>query len=288
MRGAAGGVSALAAVCVVAFAAAAPAATLLGATFADGVLHDVDAATGTASNPRPVAVGATPVNFIAGIDFDAAGTLFAITSESPNPVPNFPSTLFRVDPATGAATVVAALDEKIAEGDLTLDPASGDLLAFARPNGLAAYRLIRIDPATGATSLIGEVADLGIDPSGLAMTAGGTLYALDTAGDALLRLDLADASIDASSAISPPLGNVAGMDFDPASGFFYVADGGGSGTNSLYTLDPVTGDLDAVGATGLANGLGALAVPEPGALARGVAGAAALAVIAARRSARLS
>ena len=44
--------------------------------------------------------------------------------------------------------------------------------------------------------------------------------------------------------LSVELGALAGMDFDPATDTFYVADGGSGGTDSLYTLDPATGVLD--------------------------------------------
>lgn len=268
-----------------AIAGASSAATLVGADFVDGHLYDVDAATGLASNPRAITAGATLVNFVADVEFGPAGTLHAIASESASPVPNFPSALFRVDIETGAATLVAALAEKLAEGDLAFDAASGDLLAFARPDGFAPYRLIRIDPATGDTALVGTLADLGIDPSGLSMTAAGDLYALDTQGDddALLRLDPGDASVLATTPLSAPLGNVAGLDFDDATGTLYVADGGSAGTQSLYTLDPATGGLTLVGATGLASGLSGLAVPEPGSAALGAVAAVVLAARCRRR-----
>ena len=60
------------------------------------------------------------------------------------------------------------------------------------------------------------------------------------------------------------------MDFNPADGKLYVADGGTStaGTNKLYTMNIATGVLTTVGATGVVNGIEGLTftVPEPSSL----------------------
>jgi DNA-binding beta-propeller fold protein YncE len=74
------------------------------------------------------------------------------------------------------------------------------------------------------------------------------------------------AAISSAVTVSVNLGFTAGMDFHPATGALYVADGGlGDGTNKLYTLDPTTGALTLVGPTGVPAGLAGLtfAIPEP-------------------------
>ena len=97
-------------------------------------------------------------------------------------------------------------------------------------------------------------------------------------------LDPSDASTLSTMPLSTPLGALAaGMDFDPATGTFYVADGGSGGTDSLYTLDPATGVLTAIGPLGIAGGLSGLAVPEPDTALLGIAACAALAGVARRR-----
>jgi DNA-binding beta-propeller fold protein YncE len=76
--------------------------------------------------------------------------------------------------------------------------------------------------------------------------------------------------------LSAPLGNLAGMDFDPTTGTLYIADGGTGGGN-LYTLDPANGNVTLVGSLGLTNGLAGLAfTPEPGAFSLLMVGIAAL------------
>ena len=250
---------------LVAIAGPAAAVQLLGASFTDGILYDVDPATGAATNPRPIdvpwcgeACEDIAVSNVAGIEWESPGRFALVTTVSNE---EFPSALMRAaiaDPLV-PEHAIDALGVQIGEGDLALDPESGDLFAMGLTNLIAPFTLVRIDPQASA-SVVGEIGFS--DVSGLAFDAAGTLYALDTGADQLLVLDPDDASTLSSVALSRPLGAVAGMDFD-AEGTLWVADGGTGGTNSLYTLDPATGALDEVGPLGLASGLSALAAPEP-------------------------
>lgn len=250
-------------------ATAGPAAAfqLLGASFTDGVLYDVDSTTGAATNPRPInvpwcgeACELIAVTYVAGIETEPERPYgFALVTTVSNE--EFPSTLMRAARSHPVVSedAIDALDVQIGEGDLALDPVSGDLFAMGLTNLIAPFTLVRIDAQSGA-SVVGEIGFS--DVSGLAFDAAGTLYALDTGADALLVLDPDDASTLSSVALSRPLGAVAGMDFD-AEGTLWVADGGTGGANALFTLDPATGALDEVGPLGLASGLSALAAPEP-------------------------
>ncbi|MEM8835515.1 MAG: hypothetical protein AAGD00_06820, partial [Planctomycetota bacterium] len=74
-------------------------------------------------------------------------------------------------------------------------------------------------------------------------------------------------------ALSEPLGSLAGMRVDPATGDVYGADGeqGGADAGNLYTLDVTTGALTFIGETAPGGFSGiAFAIPAPGAMVLGV------------------
>lgn len=267
---------------------------LIGTSFIDGLVYAVDATTGAATNPRSATViyacesglCAAILNSYSGIEIEPDGSLLLAPVEVAT---NFGSQL--VCAHDGAALTVASsapLGRQIGEGDLALDPVSGDLYAFALTNLSIPFLLLRIEPgangwADPTTSVVGPIGSS--DVSALAFDAAGTLYAIDTGADTLRVLDLGDAHTVSSVALSEPLGALAGMDFDPASGTLYVADGGVGGQNALFTLDPTTGVLDEIGPLGLAEGLSGLAVPEPDAMALGATALVALARCARRKGA---
>lgn len=261
-------------------AGTATAARLVGVSFSDGLVYDIDAQTGAATNPRAFAESATTLTLYAGVEVDAGGSLLLATHASN---PSFPSQLFSASYGSSDVQSLGAFGAQVGEGDLALDPLSGDLFAIGLTNLTIPLTLLRLDLAdVGAgAAVVGEIGSG--DISALAFDAGGTLYAIDTDSDALLVLDPTNANTLSSVDLSQPLGALAGMDFDPATGTLYVADGGGGGNNDLFTLDPATGVLTLVGPLGRASGLSGLAVPEPRAAALGVAAIAALAGVAVRR-----
>jgi DNA-binding beta-propeller fold protein YncE len=127
--------------------------------------------------------------------------------------------------------------------------------------------LFQMNPTTGAATLIGIVSASG-DYSALAFNAAGTLFTIDTAGTGnsiLLRIDPLTANIIGSIPMNINLGFVAGMTFDFATGLAYVADGQNEATNTLYSLDTLSGTATVIGPLGITSGLAGLAfrpVPE--------------------------
>jgi DNA-binding beta-propeller fold protein YncE len=289
-----GPLPALLALAFLAFALPASAVRLTGVSFASGLVYDVDATTGAAINPRSLSIvaGCTEgpglcafvLDDFAGVEIAPDGTMLLIPVESAE---FFGSSLIGAHVDASFALWADPLGVQIGEGDLALDPLSGDLYAVGLTNLIAPFTLVRIEqgPSGWEDATASVVGEIGVsDVSGLAFDATGALYALDTAADALLVLDPTDASTLSSVALSAPLGALAGMDFDLATGALYVADGGSGGTDMLSTLDPGTGVLTAIGPLGVAGGLSGLAVPEPDvALLAIVAGAALAAVVAIRR-----
>ncbi len=232
------------------------AAELLGTDF-DGLLYDVSFLTGATSNPRDTGVGT-----LSGIALSPGGDLFAFDAAT--------NILFQINMLTGSPTPVGFMGLDVTEGDLDFQPGTGILFGVQT---FGADRLFTIDVATGSTAVVGTIIDGG-DISAMAFADDGTLYALDTRNEALYTLNPATAAILTSVGLSTPLGNAAGMDFDPDSGLLVIADGGynaqgnPTGTNILYHIDIPTGILIPHGDTGLAFGLSGLEfVPEPGSLA---------------------
>jgi hypothetical protein len=251
--------------------------SLLGNSF-DGVLYDVNVATGAATNPRSVGTGA---NSLVGITFAPSGTLYGLTTFVGSP----PNSLITINPATGASSSIGATGLSISEGDLAFDPTNGALYGIQHLSN-SNRQLYTINAATGAGTVVGTLGGLTDDDfSALAFASDGTLYMLGSGvppGAArLLTVNKATAATISSVSLSLDLGFAAGMDFHPATGALYVADGGlNDGTDSLYTLNPATGALTLVGPTGLADGLAGLAfvVPEPTSAGLALAGVVGLAM----------
>src|SRR5713226_8804372 len=86
-------------------------ADILLGNSAEGTLYDVNTSTGAATNPR-----STGINSLVGTAFRADGVLFGLTTFGGTPNPN---ALFRIDPTTGASTLVGSTGlSNIFEGDL--------------------------------------------------------------------------------------------------------------------------------------------------------------------------
>ena len=218
----------------------------------NSLLYDVDPLTGAVSNMRDV--GTTP---LVGISLSPAGQLYGLA---------FNQDLYTIDPVSATSSLVGYLGFQIGEGGLAFDPTSGVLYGMSHTiDGVR--HLFTIDPQTGLGTDVGPVPQTDLDPSAVVIDEAGTLYILDTYNDELLTVDQTDGDVLSSISLSRSLGSIAGMDFHPDSGVFYVADGGGAGTDSLYTLDVVTGQLTLMGSTGLSQGLAGLEfIPEPATL----------------------
>jgi DNA-binding beta-propeller fold protein YncE len=283
---------ALLALACFAFALPASATQLTGVAFASGLVYDVDATTGAATNPRSLSIVAGCTEGLCdyllddwdGIEIAPDGLLLGIPVQTAE---FFGSNLIGAEVDATLALWADPLGVQIGEGDLALDPVSGDLYAVGLTNLIAPFTLVRIEqgPNGWEDATASVVGQIGLsDISALAFDATGRLWAIDTGADTLLELDPSDASTLSTTALSHALGTLAGMDFDPATGTLYVADGGSTGSDSLYTLDTATGVLTTIGPLGITSGLSGLAVPEPdAALLAVVAGAALAAAVATRR-----
>jgi DNA-binding beta-propeller fold protein YncE len=207
-----------------------------------------------------------------------------------------PDALFSINPTTGVSVLVGATGlSNIFEGDLAFDPTSNVLYGIQNVPSAGVRDLFRINTTTGAATVIGDMMQPASDLSAMAFDASGNLFVIDTQNKLLLSVNKSTAAVTHSQLMNVQLGDTAGMAFSPSTGTAYVADGGTSGTNALYTLNTTTGALTLVGATGAANGLAGLSfvpqqspsVPEPSALLLLVIGAGLLGLPAWRRSRRV-
>ena len=133
--------------------------TLMGIAW-DGTLYDVDPLNGSVSNPRPTGL-ATAGGIAQGPD----GMLYAMTTSG--------DAVFRIDPATGATTQVAAPSVQLQEGDLDFDPTSGVLYLLDGLDNLLTLDLVTGDPAVvGALGHRGNFSAMAFDGDSGSMTLG--------------------------------------------------------------------------------------------------------------------
>jgi hypothetical protein len=241
------------------------AGTLLGISL-EGTLYNVNPTTGVATDPLP-----TGITSVLGIAAGQNGTLYSITTYSGTPDAN---SLYTIDPNTGASTLVGATGlVGIIEGDLAFNPVNGVLYGVQLAQGTDIRQLFTVDVATGATQIVASINDPDGDLSAMSFTTSGKLYMVDTQNSLLLQINATNGQVISNVSLSRSLGDVAGMAIDPTTGVAYLADGGVSGTNSLYRLTLSTGTLNLIGSTDTPSGLSGLTfastgnvVPEPQAL----------------------
>lgn len=232
------------------------AADLIGADFF-GMLYDMTE-SGAVSNPRSTGIGT-----LSGIALGQDGVLYGIDAAT--------DVLWQINIATGASSPVGFLGLDVTEGDLSVDPTTGQLYGV---QSFGADRLYTIDTASGAGTPVGAIIANG-DISAIAFDDAGNLFALDTGNDVLYRVDSGTAAILQTYPLmlgptTVDLGPSAGMVFDSVSGNLYFADGGPNGTDQFYLFSTALqilfpfGQLTLPGGVPLENGLSGMAyVPEP-------------------------
>jgi hypothetical protein len=168
-------------------------------------------------------------------------TLFGTTGGSGNANPTVASNLYRLDPATGAATSVGNTGYAIT--GLAQDPTTGILYGISNNKSPIAQRtLLTIDPATGAATPIGP---LGLVIADITFDSQGRLFGWSEESDELASIDK---QTGAATEIGPNELNTygSGSAFDINDTFWFFGDGEGKGEdeNNLgeyHTIDTVTG-----------------------------------------------
>jgi len=213
-------------------------------------------------------IGNTGVSpFFAGLSSRSDGEVFGLTVGI-TPFLGDPQ-LHRIDPATGATTLIGKLDDAdfnvLYEGGFAISP-DGTGYALHYASGFTAgdpTYLIAIDLDTAAYSLVGELTPRNV--SGLAFRGDGALVGLDDGNDALIAIDTATAATSTIGHLGFDAGVLGGLAAHGGAG--YLVEGLG-GTSRLHRIDLYTGATSLIGDTGVENLSGLTGVvPEPGTFA---------------------
>jgi len=171
-------------------------------------------------------------------------------SSSKGSTPN-PSSVFTIDTAGGAATLVGSSGLGNGISGIKFDLRTGNLYGILG-SACTGARLITINTTTGAGTIVGIVKGAGFDATSTVSCAGGAdslafgpdgaLYAGGweggTTGGKLLKIDKATGAVLA--VLQTPGGaNLTGLDFDP-SGLLWASHGA-SNPGVLHTVNPATG-----------------------------------------------
>lgn len=171
--------------------------------------------------------------------------------------------LIRVDPATGAGTLVGPLSAGMTALDLA--SSGGRLYAFDQIND----RVRQLDPATGATLATIDVGIVAGGEGGFAMRQDGVGFLSATIGNVgtLWRFDIGvpgSTQVTATNGLAPSMD---GLAFSPGGVLYGLSQGATDGGNKLYTIDPASGATTLVGALGVGDSaVGGLAFAADGTL----------------------
>jgi uncharacterized repeat protein (TIGR01451 family) len=213
-----------------------------GCTPPDSQLYKLDPATAAPTLVGPILVGATPVKSVTGIAIHpTTGQMYAVAS----PCDNFGfSTLYAVDKATGAATVIGSVGG-MAEAqipDISFDP-FGNLYGWNEWDD----DLIKIDITNGTFTQVGECG-CGTAQTGLAINSAGAIYA--KSGSELDRINHVTGTIVDSVSMDDFAHNIAS--FSPTD-VLYTGERGAAGPTAftLMTVDVATGHVTTVGSNAI-------------------------------------
>jgi DNA-binding beta-propeller fold protein YncE len=198
-------------------------------------LYSVNTTTGTAT-----LIGNTGLSNLIGLVVDVDSTVYTI-SEEPN------SRLWTLNPTTGAASLIGNLGFNLQEGDMTVDPITGNMYVA---DGWG-DNLYIVNKNTATASLVGSFGAVGRDISGLQFI-GSTLYGIahrDGAVDALVTINKLTGTASFVGETGTNFGVISAFGRDPATGKVLIAgplsDFGSN--NQLFEINLTSGAATLVG-----------------------------------------
>ncbi|MEI6124518.1 MAG: T9SS type A sorting domain-containing protein [Bacteroidota bacterium] len=169
--------------------------------------------------------------------------------------------LITIDTATGARTVIAALDT--AFNGMAYDYKTSTLF------GVSSKNLFSINPATGAKTLIGAIGVSGSVMINLACSPyGGNLYTVNITDDLLYAIDKTTGAATSIGTIGFDASYAQDMEFGPNSICYMVAYNGTTSAGELRTVNTTTGATTLIGA--LANNAEVTGFAIPGDYVNGI------------------
>ena len=230
---------------------------LVGVHFDTGDLYTISSDNGQLSR-----IGSTGIEGLGALERSDTGDLYGFTTGRSGAM------LYRVDPASAAATAVGPLNlETVFEGGLAIAP---DGTAYAAGQDTSnSPKLFQIDLVTGASTVLGPIGNSSYDIDGLAWRSDGLLVGLDGLGNDLVALNPTTRSVTKIADLIPTVGAAGGMAVVDGIGYFSTAGPTfPAGSNQLWRFDLFSGAHELVGSleptitgTGIS---GLTAVPEPG------------------------
>ncbi len=229
-----------------------------------GEIYRVDKTSGL-----PTLIRSTGLGGAFGIEYVDGVLYVATVGATP-----WDHSLYSVSLLSGEPTLIGDLHLLPAEGDLAYDPTTDTLWGGTNGFNTTNFGFFTINRVTGQATVTAPIPPNFADYSGMTFDQSGTFYAVNTGVSTLdvselMIIDKATGAVLSTKPLNVELGAVAGMDYDPTDGTFYVADSGSGGTNKLYTLDVLRGNLSQIGATAGLTGLtvvhDTIVVPVPSA-----------------------
>jgi sugar lactone lactonase YvrE len=216
-------------------------------TNSQGALFRVDPVTGARTLVSDFGIGDNPGREPLGVAVEASGQILVTDTLAGT---NVRGALFRVDPVTGARTILndfgAGDNPGLCPADIAVET-SGQILVVDVCTGASGQgALFRVDPVTGARTIVSDfgAGDNAGGPTGVAVETSGQILLIDPFADVLFRVDPVTGArtvVSVFGAGDPGVGP-AGVAVE-ASGQILVIDPL-AGTNfhgALFRVDPVTG-----------------------------------------------